>query len=728
MKQRVLVVTLCGAAFLACRGPVGPEGAPGSEGEAGKAGEVGPAGNAGPPGEPARGAAFTGPGLQLTITEATISADGVATVSFRVADGQGVPLDRQGLFTEGAVSTSFVLAWLDTDLRGDPLQYRAYTTRVQTSSVTGQSAIQASADSGGTFTELGVAQGTYLYTLKTPIVVSRPDATHTVGAYASRTFQGKRYVANALFHFVPSGGPPPALRQVATTEACNGCHQPLSAHGGARRELGLCILCHTDQTTDPDTGNSVDLKVMAHKIHMGRDLPSVRAGIPYQVIGFQQQVADFSTVAFPQDVRRCETCHTGAQARFWKERPGLAACGSCHDRTSFAEVPAPGSTLHRGGSASDDNLCVICHPPQGGLAGVATVHLSPQLDPASPRLTLSLQEINQVAPGLAPSLTFRVEVNGQPRDILSQPLQRLAVTVAGPTSDYATARTVVVQGTGAVGTLTAVSAPAGVFRFDFPLTAAIDATATGTYAFALEGYLQPAGPSGPRFAAFNPVQYVRVTDAVSLPRRAVVTVQACDRCHFQLQAHGGTRQNPEQCVMCHNANKVNDERVAAVEGTTVVAQSVQFKVLIHKIHTGEDLSQKPYVLGGFPAPTRTAPLGTPIDFGEVRFPGDRRVCVTCHLPGTFTVPLPQGLLPTVQQVLSCTEPPSADEDLFCDTRTVAQVSLTPPETAACTGCHDAPAVAAHGTTMTSSTGAESCAACHGAGRELDVVQVHQPEP
>ena len=101
-------------------------------------------------------------------------------------------------------------------------------------------------------------------------------------------------------------------------------------------------MCHQPQTTDPDTGNTLDMKVFVHKLHMGSQLPSVVAGTPYQIIGFNQAVSDWSTVVLPSDPRRCAFCHeptkvTGAtQADAWMKNPNRAACGSCHDDVNFA--------------------------------------------------------------------------------------------------------------------------------------------------------------------------------------------------------------------------------------------------------------------------------------------------------------------------------------------------------------------------------------------------------
>src|SRR5204863_5267622 len=114
---------------------------------------------------------------------------------------------------------------------------------------------------------------------------------------------------STTFNFVPNGSAAAAVRDVVRTTGCNNCHDQLAAHGGSRRGVEMCVLCHTPQTVDPDTGNTVDLKVMVHKIHMGSSLPSVQAGTPYRIIGNQGSVSDWSTVVYPSDPRRCESCH-----------------------------------------------------------------------------------------------------------------------------------------------------------------------------------------------------------------------------------------------------------------------------------------------------------------------------------------------------------------------------------------------------------------------------------
>ncbi len=92
-------------------------------------------------------------------------------------------------------------------------------------------------------------------------------------------------------------------------------------------------------------------------------------------------------------------------------------------------------------------------------------------------------------------------------------------------------------------------------------------------------------------------------------RRQVVSLANCASCHSDLKfVHGGTRNNTQECTICHNPT--------LSDGTS--GQSVNFATQIHSIHRGEAL-ENPYTLGS-------------TNYQEVRFPGDLRNCTTCHLP------------------------------------------------------------------------------------------------
>jgi hypothetical protein len=254
--------------------------------------------------------AFIRPGLELEILDVVIPSDGLTEVEFKITDPAGLPLDREGISTPGPVSTNFILSVIPAGEEA----YVAYTTRVQTSPITGDSATQATSDSGGTYTDMG--DGVYLYKFGTEVPEGYDmDATHTLGIYARRDlrdFDLDRYVTNELEHFIPSGSGTPDPRDIVTTETCNRCHDPLAIHGGSRQEVGLCILCHNPtQSIDPDTGDSVNMPYMVHKIHYGQNLVN-----GYTIIGYRQSVHDYSHVVFPPspspgDPYDCEVCHTG---------------------------------------------------------------------------------------------------------------------------------------------------------------------------------------------------------------------------------------------------------------------------------------------------------------------------------------------------------------------------------------------------------------------------------
>jgi OmcA/MtrC family decaheme c-type cytochrome len=118
------------------------------------------------------------------------------------------------------------------------------------------------------------------------------------------------------------------------------------------------------------------------------------------------------------------------------------------------------------------------------------------------------------------------------------------------------------------------------------------------------------------------------------------------------------------------------------------------KYMIHKIHTGEELALD-YTVYGFGS--------TPINFNEVLYPGDLRNCESCHVAGSYDVPLPEGTLPTVTQ-----------RDWYTPMQ---------PAAAACISCHGSVDAAAHAYTNTAPFG-EACASCHGSEREFAVTKVH----
>src|ERR1700723_2745602 len=55
---------------------------------------------------------FVNPGLAITVTAATIAANGTITVQYTLTDPTGLPLDSAGISPPGAISTSFVAGYI----------------------------------------------------------------------------------------------------------------------------------------------------------------------------------------------------------------------------------------------------------------------------------------------------------------------------------------------------------------------------------------------------------------------------------------------------------------------------------------------------------------------------------------------------------------------------------------------------------------------------------------
>lgn len=260
------------------------------------------------------------------------------------------------------------------------------------------------------------------------------------GTYtAGLSFTWDYEVAGASFHDVGEatidfrfgGAATLAPRQVTKLDNCNQCHVELRAHQGLRRTVAMCVLCHTsgaEDLNDPalaggTPATSIDFKVLNHKLHNARHLPSV-VGIgvlpdgsldygvapkPYVLVDAVGGVRDYSDVGFPvwpnrsipmprdrgygalgaaekakedlvrTGVTRCEVCHGDpdgsgpltepAQGDLVYAQPTKHACQACHDDLDYFQ---PYDVNNSGGApmpAWPNNAdCFQCHL-SGGVPG-----------------------------------------------------------------------------------------------------------------------------------------------------------------------------------------------------------------------------------------------------------------------------------------------------------------------------------------------------------------------
>ena len=626
--------------------------------------------------------AFVRPGLVLKIVSATIASDGTVQVRYTVTDPQGLPLDRLGVYTPGTVGSSFILA----SIPNGQTQYVSYTTRTTAPSpITGVVAVQAGADSGGTFTQNAIGDYTYTFKTKLPSNYDK-TATHTIGLYGSRNlteFGLRVYAMDTTYSWVPNGSPVTVTRDVIKTVTCNKCHQDLAAHGtGGRKSVEVCVLCHTPQTIDPDTGLSMDLPQMAHKIHMGEELPSVKAGTPYVIYGNSMSRHDYSTVVLPSDTRRCTFCHeqnTGAAQKTAYLKPTINACGACHDNVNFAT----GANHHEIVQTSNKE-CVLCHQPEGETefdASVTGAHTIPADSKELPGLVVAIKSITNTAPGALPTVNFTLKDDAGNNVPWSQ-VARLRFYVAGPNTDYPSNTN---------GTVASPTSNAdGSFSWTFTASP-IPAGSKGSFTVGAEGYRNVTIQAGlekqqvVRDFALNTQMAFSVDGSPVMPRRTTVSTDLCNKCHAFLSLHGGNRNTVGECVLCHNPNAT----AANPDGAALPKNSIDFRVMIHRIHTGEAL-EVPYKIGS-------------MDANEIRFPGDRKRCNACHVSNSQLLPLDKGLL-QVQDPAGYLSPMG-------------------PVTAACTSCHTSIEAASHADINTGRLG-ESCTVCHGGTADFSVDKVH----
>jgi hypothetical protein len=230
-------------------------------------------------------------------------------------------------------------------------------------------------------------------------------------------------------------------REVVTLANCNQCHGELRGHGDNRNNITNCLVCHTTGAEDKNVADAaggtpgavIDFKVMIHKIHAGKHLPSVNGVTtnpngtrdyaatkrPYQLVGFGNTVHDYSEVAFPRwpslayampadlgysnlpssterglenTMRQapvdCAACHgdpdgdgplpAPAQGDLAYTQPSVSACNSCHDDWNPDHLySSNGQTMP---AERDNSTCKECHRPSGGPLDIRDAHTHPVAD------------------------------------------------------------------------------------------------------------------------------------------------------------------------------------------------------------------------------------------------------------------------------------------------------------------------------------------------------------
>jgi OmcA/MtrC family decaheme c-type cytochrome len=446
-------------------------------GTTGSPGPAGATGATGPPGPPTTGSALNvSTATAITGTITSVAINGPPVVKFQLTDENGALL--QGL---PAADLGFTVAQLVPGQNGTSSQWNSYiySTVTPTGCPSGVAACDTApktqptveAATSGTLVDNG--DGTYQYTFKTditkvPNVVYNASLTHRVGFEIRNLVQAN----NGSYTFQPSTGATTGIfmREIVETATCDNCHTMLTAHGGARVEVQYCVMCHTPANTDPYSGNTLDMKVMIHKIHTGNTLPSIQTasgpntaptlGIGYWIVGYEKSLNNFNTLLYPQDTRNCQTCHVqtipaATQAANYSTVPTAEACGSCHDTVNFAT----GAGMD--GIIANDSQCTTCHGAtstiDNGTLQVIAAHVIPEDVLATHfQYIVNSVKFKTTAGGVYPVVNFSVvdPTNGNaPYNILTaaafagtdpakgvpvcaDDTARLAIDIAWDTSDY----------------------------------------------------------------------------------------------------------------------------------------------------------------------------------------------------------------------------------------------------------------------------------------------------
>jgi OmcA/MtrC family decaheme c-type cytochrome len=338
-------------------------------------------------------------------------------------------------------------------------------------------------------------------------------------------------------------------------------------------------------------------------------------------------------------------------------------------------------------------------------------------------INLVITSVTNTKAGQTPTVNFTLKDNSS-NNIAISSTTTVSLTMTGPNTDYGLTNFGANATTPGYVTESVTSAvpcnSSGVCAYTF--THAIPAGSTGTYAIGGEARTTVTVLAGTtasqsvELGALNPVVNFSVDGSAVAPRRVVVALSNCNNCHVQLSLHGGLRNNPVYCVMCHNPS--NSDFTTRPTATVVSYQSqpnqgINFALLAHRIHDGVNAATNPngppkypYVVVGHG--------GSINDFSGTLFPAMSTAgnatymqdCALCHVNSTEQNDL------TISGLNPVTDPQG-------------WINPNQPFASACGGCHVSESEASHFLANTDVLG-ESCSICHASGAQFAVDTVHVP--
>lgn len=621
------------------------------------------------------------------------------SASFTVLQDAGVaavtinspPVVNFTVFSDGAVKTglttadmSFAIAKLVPGIAGEPDQWVNYIYRKETAA--------AGVGPGGLTTPLATAwqattdakqasqltynpDGYYTYTFKTDIkntaqtngVVFEPNRTHRVAIQLSyKNAAGETVRVNPYIDFtIDANGrsvlvtDPAKTRKMTDVSSCNGCHEKLALHGGGRVDTQYCVMCHNPGTTDANSGNVLTLSTMVHKIHAGKLLHSAVGGEDYTIWGYGNSKHSYAEVGFPQDLRNCSVCHSGAnpktpQGDNWKTEASKGACLTCHASNAgstweASHKPFAVSFLNNANAQAKDlkdGFCAGCHAPGTNISPERVHWNQNEENAAKYKMNIESAVFNDTADKTARTVTVTYS--------LTNPLDGTAYDLASNSTKFGSLRFILayqnmigqlVNGqpgpvtefsaynnggnSAAAGASTGVNLGNNRYRLNLAVpNDTATAIASGTARVVSYGQikenkldvqtrLEVAPVTTVNVVVQHTYKDVLISGSALNPRRVIVSNEKCNVCHGALGTtsgsntlanafHGGARNTVEACVVCHDANRMSS---TIMTNGSSFNESYQFKRMIHGIH-GNSQRASPFTHGNKVVGIFCNPAGT----------------------------------------------------------------------------------------------------------------------